>query len=419
MRPTPHVRFRDGTMDLAQSDAALARARRVIPGQTHTLGKRIGFFAPGSFPAYLERGSGAHVWDVDGNCYLDFVASLGAASLGFDPPAVATAVRAQLERGMLLSMPTLLEVEAVEAVSRLVPGAERVRFLKTGADACSAAVRLARLVTGRPRLASCGYHGWHEQFDPTTPGALGALGPWFLPFDVLQEEGPASLETVLEHHGREVAAVVLSLPYNPVLSSAGLRRVRELCDRHGALLILDEVVTGFRLALGGAQEHHGVRADLTCLAKALGAGMPISAVAGPAAVMERFGEMHVSVTSAGETLSLAAVVAALREYETTDYVARIHRLGERFLAGVAECSAEVGVPPCVAGYAPLPTFRFAPGDAEHQRIAERFMGLCAQRGVLFRRGLNFVTGAHREEDIDLAVEVVRAALRDMANEGAL
>jgi aminotransferase MxcL len=346
------------------------------------------------------------VWDVDGNCYLDFIAALGAASLGHAHPLVTAAIRGNVARGVLLSLPTHLEIEAAECVTSIVPNAEQVRFLKTGADACSAAVRLARLITGREAIATCGYHGWHDLFTPGTPGVGPAPSLAFDPF----AEG--SLEAVLAAH--RVACVLLALPYDRVMTRERMQHLATLSRESGALFILDEVVTGFRLAPGGAQEFFGVDADLVCLSKGLGAGMPIAAVAGARRHMERFAELHVSTTYGGELLSLAVTIAVLNHYRSSGYAERIASLGMRFAEAVNTRAADLGLAPVVRGYAPIPCLRFAGDEPRHQECARLFVAEAARRGVLFRRDVNFITGAHSEEDIDFAAAACGRALDQVA-----
>lgn len=411
----PVVKLAEGLPVIERSLELQRRARAIIPGETQTFMKRAVNFAPGAYPVFVDRGSGAYVWDVDGNLYLDFIASLGAASLGHASRTVETSIRGNLRRGVLLSLPTLLEIEAAESVAMTVPGAERVRFLKTGADACSAAIRLARFLTGRDHVASCGYHGWHDIWTAGSPGV--AKSPVVHVFDVAIETGPSSLEEIVAAHRDDLACVIVAVPYELVLSADRVKAIETLCRNAHAVLIFDEVVTGFRLALGGAQEYFGVRADLVCLSKSLGAGMPIAAVCGPASVMDAMQHLHVSTTFGGELLSLAAVIAVLREYRTTDYVTRIWKLGAEFMEELNRVAAGIGLPPIVHGYPPLPCFRFAEDPVQHQTAARCFLGAAAARGVLFRRDVNFITGAHSSADIEYATIASSDALKTAKKQG--
>jgi aminotransferase MxcL len=402
---------------LERSNQLLDEARRLIPGVTQSLMKRPEMFALGSFPVYLEGGQGALVRDVDGNEYLDFICGLGANTLGHNHPAVIQALRAQLEQGLLHSLPCELEISATRELLELIPGAGMARFFKTGADATSAAVRLARHLTGRERVIAIGYNGWHDHFMFDTPGVPAALRELTLRVPLMAEASEAELLDLIAARGDEIALVLLSLPYNRRVSARFLQTLRERCSERGVLLVFDEVVTGFRLALGGAQEYYGVSADFVCLSKGIAAGMPLSAVAGPAALLQRMEELQVSTTFGGELLSLQVCRAALRVYRETDYISRLAALGARLRSGInAEAEAR-GYPLRVLGYDPIPLFRMSEDLPTHTKLMEAFVGAMAQRGVLLRRDVNFISGAHTDAQIDFTIEAARSALTELAQRG--
>jgi aminotransferase MxcL len=402
---------------LERSNQLLDQARRLIPGVTQSLMKRPEMFALGSFPVYLEGGQGALVRDVDGNEYVDFICGLGANTLGHNHPAIVQALRAQLEAGLLHSLPTEVEIGATRELLELIPGADMARFFKTGADATSAAVRLARHLTGRERVVTIGYNGWHDHFMFDTPGVPAALRELTLRMPLMAEANEAELLELLDRRGGEIALVLLSLPYNRRVSSGFLQALRERCSQQGVLLGFDEVVTGFRLALGGAQEHFGVNADLVCLSKGIAAGMPLSAVAGPSALMQRMDELQVSTTFGGELLSLHACRAALGVYRDSDYIGRLALLGARLRSGINAAAEAGGYPLRVLGYDPIPFFRMSEELVTHTRLMEAFVGALAQRGVLLRRDVNFISGAHTEAQIDFTIQAAASALGELARRG--
>jgi aminotransferase MxcL len=409
-------RVREGALCLTRSNELLAEARRLVPGVTQSLMKRPEMFALGSFPVFLEAGQGALVRDVDGNEYLDFICGLGANTLGHNHPAVLRALRTNLERGLLHSLPTEIELGAARTLLELTPGAEMVRFFKTGADATSAAVRLARHITGKSKLVTVGYNGWHDQFMFDTPGVPEVLKDYTLRMPLLAPEHEAPLFQLIEERGAELALLLLCVPYNRVVSAELVRSLREHCRAHGVLFVLDEVVTGFRLALGGAQEFYGVEADFVCLSKGIAAGMPLSAVAGPRAAMERMGELQVSTTFGGELLSLEVCRAALEVYRSTDYIARLSRLGRRLREGVNASAEQRGAQLRVVGYDAIPLFRYSHDLAAQARFMERYLGAMARRGVILRRDVNFISAAHTEAQIDFTVEASDAALAELGSE---
>ncbi|CAN94049.1 Glutamate-1-semialdehyde 2,1-aminomutase [Sorangium cellulosum So ce56] len=404
---------------LDRSNALLAEARRLIPGVTQSLMKRPEMFALGSFPVYLEGGEGALVRDVDGNQYIDYICGLGANTLGHNHPAVVDAIRRRLDRGILHSLPTEVEVTATQDLVALTPGAEMARFFKTGADATSAAIRLARHVTGKERVVTIGYNGWHDHFMFDTPGVPAVLREYTYRMPLMAEADEQPLLDLIASKGPELALVLLSLPYKRCVSAEYLREVREACRAQGVLFVLDEVVTGFRLARGGAQEYYQIEADFVCLSKGIAAGMPLSAIAGPRQVMSRLSELQVSTTFGGEMLSLEVCRAALREYRETDYVARVAALGKRLREGINRRAEQGGFPLRVVGYDAIPFFLMAEDLAVHTKRMEPFVGAMARRGVLLRRDVNFLCGAHTEAQIDHTIDAAHDALLELASRGVI
>ena len=294
---------------IAASDALYRRSAGLIPSHTQTLAKGPGQHVLGVSPKYLRHGSGAWVWDVDGNRFLDMTMAVGPLVLGYAHPAVDEAIRRQLQDGITFSLMHPLEVEVAEMVRELVPGADAVRFSKTGADATSAAVRLARAFTGRDRIVCCGYHGWHDWYVSVTDRALGIPAAVADLTSTFEYNDLGSLDEALDD---QVACVILEPAVFEAPRPGFLEGVRERCDRSGALLVFDEMWTGFRVALGGAQERFAVRADLATFSKAIANGMPLSVLTGRADVMrllER--DVFFFTTFGGEALSLAAAKATL------------------------------------------------------------------------------------------------------------
>ncbi len=312
---------------LEQSTNWFRRSQKVVPGGAQTFSKGYNQHVQGVAPLFLQRGQGCRVWDVDGNEYIDFVQGLLPNILGYAHPEVNAAVSRQLSEGHSFSLPHPLEVELAERLTRLIPCAEMVRFGKNGSDATAGAVRAARAFIGRDRIACCGYHGWQDWYIGSTtrhagvPNAVRALTHPFPYNDV-----PA-LERLLEEHSGEFAAVIME-PVNFVEPVPGyLQEVKEAAHRHGALLIFDEICTGFHFGLGGAQKRYGVVPDVACFGKAMGNGFPIACVVGRADVMKVFEEIFFSFTFAGEVSSMAAAMKVLDILELTDALARMEANG--------------------------------------------------------------------------------------------
>ncbi|WNG59562.1 aminotransferase class III-fold pyridoxal phosphate-dependent enzyme [Archangium gephyra] len=407
-----------GELKLENSQRLLAEARRLVPGVTMTMMKRPEMFAPGAFPVFLARGQGALVEDVDGQQYIDYVCGLGANSLGHNHPAVLQAIRQHLEEGLLHSLPTPVEVTASRAMVEATPGAEMVRFFKTGADATSAAVRLARFITRKDRIITVGYNGWHDHFMYDTPGVPSAVAEYTRRLPLFEEPEEAALLARVEQDAGQLAAVLLSVPFNRPLNREFLHQLRAACTKHGVMMILDEVITGLRLARGGAQEFFDVKADFVCLSKAIAAGMPLSAVAGPAQYLSKLSELQVSTTFGGEMLSLAVCEAVLREYRENDHIAHMMSMGRRLREGINTRAERLGSPLQVLGYDGIPLFRFSKDLAENAKLTQPFQAGMARRGVLLRRDLNFISPAHTVEQIDYTVDMVEETLRENAQRAA-
>ncbi len=325
------------------SEAYLARAERVIPLGSQTFSKSRTQYPKGVSPYFITRGEGSRVWDLDGNEYIDFVSALASITLGYNDPDVTEAVSEQLKSGVIFSLPHPLETEVAELICEMVPCAEMVRFGKNGSDATSGAIRVARAYTGRDRVAVCGYHGWQDWYIGSTArhrGVPDAVRELTHPFAYNNLE---SLEQLLKAHPGEFAAVILE-PMNVAEPTPEfMQGVARLAREHGALLVFDETITGFRFHNGGAQALFGVTPDLATFGKGLANGYPVSAVAGRREVMQLMEEIFFSFTFGGETLSLAAAKATLTKLRDQPVLETIARRGEALLAGLRDVIERHGV----------------------------------------------------------------------------
>ena len=384
-----------------QSERQLERAQKVIPLGSQTFSKSRTQYPVGVSPLFLQRGKGSRVWDVDGNEYVDFVSSLASVTLGYCDPDVDAAVRRQLDDGVILSLPHPLETEVAELICELVPCAEMVRFGKNGSDATAGAIRVSRAYTGRDRVAVCGYHGWQDWYIGSTarnlgvPDATRALTRSFAYNDL------ASLRALLDEHPGEYAAVIME-PSNVVAPEPGfLEGIKQLAHEHGALFVLDETITGFRFAIGGAQQLYGVTPDLACFGKGLANGYPVSAVAGRRDVMMLMEEVFFSFTFGGELLSLAAAKATLTKLRSEPVVETLAERGRFVVDGTKRIieSHDLGDMFAVGGH---PSWNFLlikdTPSATSFEIKTLLMQELHQAGFL-SVGTHNMSYAHSEEDV--------------------
>lgn len=320
-------------LSLHNSFALKAKAAELIPSGSQTFSKGPSQFVQGVAPVYLERGEKAHVWDVDGNEYVDTVLALAPIILGYCDPRVDGAVQEQLKKGVSFSLPHRLEIEVAEKLVAMIPCAEMVRFGKNGSDATSGAIRAARAYTGREMVACCGYHGWQDWYIGTTtrnggvPKGTCELTKTFVYNDI------DSLKNLFSQCPGQIAAVIMEPISVEKPRDNFLAEVKEVAHAHGALLIFDEVVTGFRLAKGGAQEYFGVIPDLACFGKAMANGFPLSAIVGRKEIMRIFDEIFFSFTFGGETASLAAACGTIETFLEKDVIGVLWEQGERLQQG--------------------------------------------------------------------------------------
>jgi len=411
-----------------KSQSLLARAERVIPGGVNSPVRA--FRAVGGTPPFIVRGEGARMWDADGNCYLDYIGSWGPLLLGHAHPEVLSAVEEALRGGTSFGLPTEREIELAEMIVEAVPSIEMVRLVNSGTEATMSALRLARAWTGRElvvKFEGC-YHGHVDSLlvkagsglatlgIPDTAGVPAAFADTTI---ALPYNSTAAVEQTFARYGDRIAAVIVE----PVAGNMGcvppapgfLEALRELTQRHGALLIFDEVMTGFRLAYGGAQQIFGIRPDLTTLGKVIGGGLPIGAYGGRAEIMRRIapaGPVYQAGTLSGNPVAVAAGLAMLRYLKQhPELYAQLEERTARLAA-----AAPPGIAVNRAGS--MITFFFTPGpvtDYESARRSDtarfaRFHAWLLERGICFPPSqfeAAFVSAAHSEEDIARTADAIR------------
>lgn len=405
--------------NITESSKLLKRAQKLIPSCSQTFSKSPSQFVQGVAPNFIERGKGSHVWDVDGQEFIDYGMALGAVVLGYGYESVTQAVTRQAEKGSVYTLPHPLEVELAEVLHEIIPSAEMVRFGKNGSDVTSGAVRVARAFTGREKIACAGYHGWQDWYIGTTTRNAGvpkAVQKLTLTF---QYNNIESLKKVFKENPGEIAAVILEPFSLEEPKNNFLQEVQQITKENGAILIFDEVVTGFRLALAGAQEHYGVVPDLSCFGKAMGNGFSVAAVMGKRKIMELFDEIFFSFTFGGEVVSIAAALATIKEMREKKVIASIWKKGERLKNCFNELSAKHGLSQNVTcvGLPPRTVIMFKDEKGQDDLLRKSyFQQEMIKRGVLFN-GLQNMSFSHTDADIDqtlAAYDEVMALLKGLS-----
>jgi len=424
-------------MQHAHSTDLFARAQKTIPGGVNSPVRA--FRSVGTDPIFYDHAKGARVWDADGNEYIDFVASWGPMILGHAPEVVLDAVREQLDRGTSYGAPTEVEVRMAEAVCEAVPSIEVVRMVSSGTEATMSAIRLARGYTGRDKFIKFdgNYHGHSDALlvaagsglvtlgIPSTPGvtAANAADTIVLPYNDLD-----ALAAAFEAQGHEIAAVIIE----PIAGNMGvvppcdgfLFGLRALCDTYGTVLIFDEVISGFRVALGGAQEIYGVTPDLTTLGKIIGGGFPVGAFGGKREIMEQLapvGPVYQAGTLSGNPVAMVAGLALIGELKKPGVYAELERKGARLEAGLRQAVADAGIDAYLTRVGSMACMFFTAervcdwktaATSDTERYARYFRGML-DRGIVLAPSqfeATFVGLTHTDADIDAMTEAAAQVL---------
>jgi glutamate-1-semialdehyde 2,1-aminomutase len=419
-----------------KSRAAFERAKRLMPGGVNSPARAFG--GVGGEPIFFSRGEGAYLFDLDGNRYIDYVGSWGPLILGHAHPQVIEAVRAAAEQGTSFGAPTEAESELCELIIAAVPSVEKVRLVNSGTEATMSAIRLARGFTGREVIVKFAgnYHGHVDSLlvaagssaatlgVPNSPGVTAGTAKDTL---VLQYNDVPGLEAAFKQHGAKIAGVIVE----PIVGNMGvvapaagfLHALRELTQKHSALLIFDEVMTGFRVAYGGAQSLFGIRPDLTTLGKIVGGGLPVGAYGGRAEIMDHVlpaGKVFQAGTLSGNPLATAAGIVTLKVLRDTNPYPRLEQLSARLAKGLDKAATAAGVPHSVARVGSMMTLFFSAAAVtdwpsasrcDTKRFAKFFWGLI-ERGIYMpcsQFEALFVSAVHSEADIDATIAAAREA----------
>ena len=367
------------------------------------------------YPRYFQRASGSHIWDIDGNRYVDFNLGYGPVVLGHADARVNAAVITELENGSSIApLWSKRQAELTALLTSVVPGAELAYALKTGSDANSAAVRLCRIFTGREKVVRWGYNGWHDWAAGIPTGIPDGVRSNTLTFDYGDLN---SLREVFRRHPEQIACVLLMPFGDEVVPDAHLHAIRNIAHEHGALFVLDEMRSGFRLHLNGIQGLLDVQADVSTFSKAMANGHPISAVTGRADIMSCLAKTRISSTFYADPAPMAAALTTVAILRDTDAIEHLWTVGRAFQEGLAKIIARHGLPAEVVGYPPIPFLRFTyPDSSTSAALAVEFAAQAADRGVLLHPDHQwFVSAAHTMEDIELSLDACDHALAAAAD----
>lgn len=398
------------------SEEWLQRAEYSIPVGSQTFSKSKAQYPIGISPLYASKSRGAHIWDIDGNKYIDYVSALACVTLGYADKGIQRAIKKQLSDGISMSLPGKLESIVAEKMIDVIPSAEKVRFGKNGTDATSAAIRLARAYTGKDHILVCGYHGWQDWYIASTtrdkgiPKSIGALTHKFVYNDL------ESLKSLGLQFEDKIAAVIIepmniSWPQNNFLQS-----VREFCTAKGIVLIFDETITGFRFANGGAQEFFGVIPDLSTFGKGMANGMPISAIVGKTQIMDEMENIFFSGTFGGELLSLAATNEVLDRYSSENVPEKLFNAGEDIMKQLSAIIEELNLS-SVLTLSGHPSWSFitwkGSEDISADVLKTFFAQLMYENGLLIL-GTHNISLAHTSKIRNETLDIYRKVLLEIA-----
>ncbi len=431
-------------MNVERSKALFEEAKKYIPGGVNSPVRA--FKSVGDVPRFIAKAKGSHIWDVDGNEYIDYVCSWGPMILGHAHPSVVEGIKEQAEKGTSYGAPTELEVELAKMIVDLVPSVEKVRMVNSGTEATMSAIRLARGYTGRNKVIKFegGYHGHVDALlvkagsglttfgVPTSPGIPEDFAKHTItvPFNDID-----ALKKVIDEVGDDVAAVIME----PVMANAGLiipepgflEKVRELTADKGIVLIFDEVITGFRLSLGGAQEYFGITPDLSCFGKIIGGGLPVGAFGGKAEIMDYLapeGPVYQAGTLSGNPLAMVAGIRTLRELQKPGVYDELRKKTEKLSEGLKEAAKSAGIynKLCFKQIESISIVYFTPVDVKNYKDAltsnteayAKFFRKMLEQGVYLAPSqfeVAFMSTAHTDEDIEKTVRAAEVAFKEVAD----
>lgn len=387
-----------------------------IPLGSQTFSKSKLFLPYKKAPLFLEKGSGCFVYDIDGNKYIDLISGLLSVSLGYNIKEINRKIQRQLNKGITFSLPSLLENDLAKKIINEIPSAEMVRFAKNGSDVTSAAIRLSRMITGRKLILTCGYHGWHEWYIGITTMNAGIPQEMFMNTKTFKFNDISSFKKVFLKNKSKVAAVILE-PMNIEWPNIKfLKKIREMCSENNSILIFDEICTGFRFSMGGAQKLFGVTPDLTTLGKGMGNGFPISALAGKRKIMKNCSKIFFSSTFGGETLSLVAAISVIDYMKKNNVLKKINNLGDKIINEINDHLNKEKIDYIeIKGHPSWSFFIFKNYKKYSKETLKTFFLEKSIENGLLTFGTNNLNYSHKIKDINKIINIYKTILSDIKN----
>lgn len=392
-------------MKLTNSNKLKEKAQKIIPAQTQTFSRAAASFVEGVYPVYVKSAKGSHFTDVDGNKFLDYLMGLGPITLGYNYDKVNSAVINQLKEGILFSLPHPVEIQLSELICKNIPNTDMVKFEKSGSNAVTGAVRAARAITKRDKIAYCGSGGvWHDWYAASISrdGGVPSFNKKLIKiFDYNDVDG---LEQIFEDNKEQISSIVLEPSVYESPRNNFLQKVRKLADQNNTLLILDEVVTGFRFSLGGGQKYFDVKGDLVCFGKGMGNGLPISAITGKTEFMSVFNNIWVSTTNASETLSIAGAIATITEMKQKKTIQKCWKIGKKLFDGWNKIANYYDIQAKMMGY-PIRMVMNCLNSKGKESLSLKALILqeIIKKGIFMSQGPSFISFSHSENDVKLTL----------------
>ncbi|MGY5142932.1 MAG: aminotransferase class III-fold pyridoxal phosphate-dependent enzyme [Candidatus Nitrosopumilus sp. bin_32a] len=402
-------------LDISKSKILKEKGIPLLPALAQTFSKSPSSFVEGLYPVYADSANGSTITDVDGNEYIDYLMALGPIVLGYNFPAVNTAISDQLKKGIIFSLPHYTEVNAAESLKRIIPCAQMTRFTKTGSDAVTGAVRACRAITNKEVILYCGSGGvWDDWYSILTNRNQGI--PKFNKNLVanFNYNDIGSLEDLFEKYKNNVAAVIMEPSVFDKPENNFLNKAKKITHDNDALFVFDEILTGFRMSKGGGQEYFDVIPDIATFAKGIANGMPLGAIVGKSEYMRIFDDVFVSTTYAGEALSLAACEATVKQFEQNDVCGHMWKLGSKIKDNFNLFSKELGIDAKCIGFSPRLKLIFNDSEENDSLLYKSFfLQDLIENGIFMHPNTILLSYSHTMEQIDYTLEFIHKSMKNL------